>query len=133
MPSNAPAPIGPGPAATRPPRQDRAVAYVCAEPDPVSVAMFTAWCEQRAAGDGWTVVETVVDPDDLVPLAERPGWQRVTQLVTEGQVGVVVTINRRMVANCATAWARLSDLLQGLGVVLTISGARTCPPPGQPR
>ncbi|WP_371484799.1 hypothetical protein [Kitasatospora sp. NBC_00315] len=97
------------------------------------MGLYTAWCEQRAAGDGWTVVETVTDLDDLVPLAERPGWQRVTKLVTDGQVGVVVTINRRMLADNATAWARLSDLLQGLGVVLTTSGAWSCPAPGELR
>ncbi|GAB2725570.1 hypothetical protein GCM10010442_53910 [Kitasatospora kifunensis] len=97
------------------------------------MARYTAWCEQRATAEGWTVVETVIDPDDLVPLTERPGWQRVTRLVTDGQVGVVITINRRMVADSATSWARLSGLLQGLGVVLTAGGARSCPAPGGTR
>jgi hypothetical protein len=115
-PGPSPAPQTAGPIA--------AVAYLCADDgDPVSTGLYTAWCEQRAAADRWTLTEVVTDPDDLTPLIERSGWQRVTGLLVDGRVGAVITVNRRMVADNAAAWVRLTDLLHGLGAVLVTSNS----------
>ncbi|MET9617495.1 hypothetical protein [Kitasatospora indigofera] len=33
------------------------------------------------------------------PLAERPGWQRVTALATTGTLAAVITLNRPMIGH----------------------------------
>jgi hypothetical protein len=104
-----------------------AVAYVCASTDPASAALYTAWCRQRAAAAGWTLDQIVTDPDNLTPLIERPGWQRITQLLTHGGLAAVITVNRQMIADSPAAWARLTDLLQGLGAVLVTTSSSPIP------
>ncbi|MFJ9847008.1 hypothetical protein ACIRYZ_42570 [Kitasatospora sp. NPDC101155] len=104
-----------------------AVGYVCAEPDAASGALFAAWCERRAAADGWTLTAMVADTDDTVPLAERPGWRRVTDLAATGTIGAVVTVVRPMIGPTIRDWVRASDRLadHGVALVTTSSAART--------
>ncbi|GAB7188945.1 hypothetical protein ATKI12_8776 [Kitasatospora sp. Ki12] len=113
----------PGPPPLVPPRPDAAVGYVCAVPDIVSAGLFAAWCERRAAGEGWALTEVITDTDELQSLTERPGWRRVTELVAAGTIGAVITVNRSMVAPAAQGWARVSDRLAGHGVALVTTGS----------
>ncbi|MFE3237474.1 hypothetical protein ACFXKJ_35800 [Kitasatospora indigofera] len=106
-----------------PPRPAAAVGYVSAAPEEASNDLFTDWCRRRAAADGWILTEMVNGTDDLIPLAERAGWQHITQLLTDGSAGAVITINRAMVADTTRDWVRVCDLLACLGATLTTGAA----------
>ncbi len=99
------------------------VLYLCPDDGPASTDLYTAWCQRRAAADGWTLTEVITDPDDRTPLTERPGWQHLTHLVTDGRTNAVITGNRTMIADTTRDWVRISDLLQNLAVTLTTIGA----------
>ncbi|MFI9332609.1 hypothetical protein ACIGZJ_34390 [Kitasatospora sp. NPDC052868] len=122
-------PTTPPPAPPLTPRPATAVGYACAAPDEASAGLFTAWCERRAAADGWTLAGLVTDTDDLLPLAERPGWQHVTDLAAAGTLDAVITVTRPMIGPTTRDWVRVCDHLAGLGVTLTTIGAasRTTP------
>ncbi|MFJ4674034.1 hypothetical protein [Kitasatospora purpeofusca] len=111
------------------PKPATAVGYACAAPEDASTDLFTAWCERRAAADGWTLTGMVTDTDDLVPLPERPGWQHVTDLAATGTLVAVITVTRPMIGRTTRDWVRVCDHLAGLGVTLTTIGAasRTAP------
>lgn len=95
-----------------------AVVYLCTDDDPAGLRLCAEWCEARAVAEGLAVAEVVTDADVLLPRAERPGWRRVTELIAAGSVSVVVTLNRRMVADGPKAWRRLAADLDGQGVAL---------------
>ncbi|MET9611742.1 hypothetical protein [Kitasatospora indigofera] len=85
----------------------RALVYLCTEDDPSGHQVCIAWCEARAAAEDLAVGEVVVDVDANQPLAARPGWLRVAELIAAGGVGLVVTLNRGMVAHPPRAWERI--------------------------
>ncbi|MFF2041020.1 hypothetical protein ACFVVX_11365 [Kitasatospora sp. NPDC058170] len=95
-----------------------AVVYLCTDDDPTGRRLCAEWCEARAVAEGLEVAEVVTDANVLLPPAERPGWRRVNELVAAGSVCVVVTLNRRMVADGPKAWRRLAADLDRRGVAL---------------
>ncbi|WP_030236708.1 hypothetical protein [Streptomyces sp. NRRL S-350] len=80
-----------------------AVTYLCTS-DTLSLDLLTGWCEQRATSENIPVSENIVDTDELLPAAERPGWQRVMALVAGGDVVMVVTLDRTMLSICRKGW-----------------------------
>ncbi|WP_457033469.1 hypothetical protein [Kitasatospora sp. P5_F3] len=68
----------------------------------------------------------VFDPNDLVPLDERPGWRRITEPAAGGAlvavVTVTVTVTRPKVAATAQVWAKVADQLAGYRVALVTVG-----------
>ncbi|MGA5823678.1 hypothetical protein ACPC54_38165 [Kitasatospora sp. NPDC094028] len=113
----------PGPPPLVPVRPAAAVGYVCADLVPASAGLFAAWCERRAAADGWTLATMVTDADDGLPLDDRPGWRHVAELAAAGVIGAVVTIGRPMIGPTVRDWVRASDVLAALGVTLVTTGS----------
>ncbi|MFC8450251.1 hypothetical protein [Kitasatospora sp. NPDC057223] len=101
----------------------RAVAYLCTEDDPAGRDLCAEWCGQRAAIVGLAVDEVLVDTDSSVPLAERPGWARVVELVATGGVGAVITLNRGMVVYGVKGWHRMVAELDVQDVALLTVGS----------
>ncbi|GLW57844.1 hypothetical protein [Kitasatospora phosalacinea] len=94
-----------------------AITYLCTD-DKVSRPLMTGWCEQRAADENIPVTETVLDTDELLPLAERPGWKHAMALVESGDVVMVVTLDRTMLAAWRKDWDRLAASVAEHGAVL---------------
>ncbi|MER8188614.1 hypothetical protein [Kitasatospora sp. NPDC094015] len=96
-----------------------AVVYLCPDDGAASTDLYTAWCERRAAADGWILTEVITDPDEFTPLGQRTGWQRITRLLADGAAAAVITGNRRMIADTPAAWTSVVDLLAEHGAALT--------------
>ncbi|MEV7214098.1 hypothetical protein AB0O31_13515 [Kitasatospora cineracea] len=94
-----------------------AIVYICST-DKISSPLMTGWCRQRAAAENIPVAEVVIDSDELLPPAERPGWKRVTALADGGSVVMVVTLDRTMLAIGRKDWDGLAAELAGHGAVL---------------
>ncbi len=97
-------------------RTPAAVIYLCSTDDPTSQPLLIAWCEARAAAENMPVVGAVVECDDLLPAAERSGWQSVLELADAGAITAVVTAHRGMLDADARGWQRLSADLSEKGI-----------------
>lgn len=96
-----------------------ALTYLCTT-DELSHSLMAAWCEQRAAAENIPVAEVITDTDELLPPAERPGWQRVMALAAGGDVVMVVTLDRTMLAPGRKDWDRLAaGLAEHAAVLIT--------------
>ncbi|MFF2612394.1 recombinase family protein [Kitasatospora sp. NPDC058046] len=96
-----------------------AIVYLCST-DQLSGPLMEGWCEQRAAAETVPVSEVITDTDELLPPAERPGWQRVMALVAGGDVVMVVTLDRTMLAVGRKDWDALSaGLAEHAAVLIT--------------
>ncbi|MFJ2579472.1 hypothetical protein [Kitasatospora aureofaciens] len=101
-----------------PHRPETAVVYICTDDAPVGLALCADWCRDLVTAAGLAVAHVVAEPDPRTAVADRAGWRQVVEWAASGQVGSVITMNRRMVANSPHEWAHLTAELHALGVEL---------------
>ncbi|MFE3557077.1 hypothetical protein ACFXKW_19730 [Streptomyces sp. NPDC059193] len=104
MPTNPPSGLGHVPVAV----------YSCAS---TAVAVRDGEKRGRHYADGrhWHVAGAWSDPDPVVPLAERPGWQAITSALSTGMIrGIIVGSLSHVAADTAQ--------FAGLGVVIRDRG-----------
>ncbi|MFJ1753348.1 hypothetical protein [Kitasatospora sp. NPDC088134] len=94
-----------------------ALVYLCTS-DTLSLALLKPWCAQRATAENIPVSETIVDTDELLPAAERAGRQRVMALAASGDIVMVVTLDRTMLAIGRKGWDDLAADVAEHGAVL---------------
>ncbi len=99
--------------------------YICTG-DPAAAGLIAAHVRTYAEARQWVVAVLAVDSDPAQPLTTRPGWQAITDALSEHTAAGVVTWTRDMVndnptaspSRHADAFARLADVLRERGTFL---------------
>ncbi|MFI1203429.1 recombinase family protein [Streptomyces sp. NPDC020883] len=88
--------------------------YVCTG-DPDASELLADYSSEIATARDWNVVATLRDVDRKAPLASRPGWNRVLDLLSAKAVRGVVTFSVAMLSDDADSYASLCKLFQSRG------------------
>ncbi|MFE3506322.1 hypothetical protein [Kitasatospora sp. NPDC059160] len=116
MTSDHPRPVGRAPVAI----------YICSGDEPAA-DLIAAHVRVFARARRWTVAVLAVDSNPTQPLAERPGWQDITDALSENRACGVVTWTRDMIhddplnspGRQLAAFDRLATVLLERGAFLT--------------
>ncbi|MFF3069233.1 hypothetical protein [Kitasatospora sp. NPDC057936] len=113
--------------------------YICAGDEPAA-DLIAAHVRIFAEARQWTVPVLAVDSNPAQPLTDRPGWQVITDALSENRASGVVTWTRCMVhedplaspSRHADAFDRLATVLRERGAFLTAAAHPDTPAGAMP-